>query len=131
MILIIGGYSQGKAAFAKRLFKIETEDSFEQQRADGKNDSLQDAFKKPVIIGFHHYIGRILEQNQDVQAFTSLVIEAGPQIVVMDEVGYGIVPMEKKDRSYREAVGRAGQMLAAEADIVYRVVCGIGTRIKG
>lgn len=47
-----------------------------------------------------------------------------------DEVGCGIVPMEKSERDYREAVGHAGQMLAAAAAEVYRVQCGIAARIK-
>ena len=51
-------------------------------------------------------------------------------MIVMDEVGAGVVPVERSDREYREAIGLAGQHLAREAEEVYRVVCGIGMRIK-
>ena len=49
----------------------------------------------------------------------------------MDEVGCGIVPVERLERDYREAVGRAGQLLAQNASQVFRVICGIPVRIKG
>jgi len=81
-------------------------------------------------LGFHHYIKRLLQSGQDTETFVRQVIQADPRVVVMTEVGYGIVPMEADERQYREAVGIAGQMLAAKAEGVYRLVCGIGTKIK-
>ena len=48
----------------------------------------------------------------------------------MDEVGCGVVPVDKEERQYREAVGAAGQELAARAEKVYRVTAGIPVRIK-
>ncbi len=48
----------------------------------------------------------------------------------MDEVGAGVVPVERSDREYQETIGLAGQLLAREAAEVYRVICGIGVRIK-
>ena len=56
---------------------------------------------------------------------------AADRVIVMDEVGSGIVPMEKADRLWREACGRCGCMIAARADRVIRLVCGIPTIIKG
>ena len=53
-----------------------------------------------------------------------------PAVITLDEVGCGIVPLEKSERDYREAVGHAGQMLAAAAAEVYRMQCGIAVRIK-
>ena len=54
-----------------------------------------------------------------------------PDIVLLcDEVGQGIVPMERADRDYREAVGRTMCVAAQRAEEVYRVVCGIAQRIK-
>ena len=59
------------------------------------------------------------------------VLAKNPDItIVMDEIGYGVVPMSAEDREYREMVGHTGQLLASQAEAVYRVVCGIGTRIK-
>ena len=48
----------------------------------------------------------------------------------MNDVGSGIVPMEKSERVYRENVGRAGCYIAKRADVVVRVSCGCGMEIK-
>lgn len=52
------------------------------------------------------------------------------RIIVTDEIGYGIVPIEKQERLYREMTGRLCCILAKEAEEVWRVCCGIGQRIK-
>lgn len=49
---------------------------------------------------------------------------------MIDEIGSGIVPMNQEERIWREAVGRAGCKIAESAVEVYRVMSGIGIRIK-
>ena len=51
-------------------------------------------------------------------------------IIISDEIGNGIVPMEHEEREYRELTGRLLCELANKADRVERIVCGIGERIK-
>ena len=59
------------------------------------------------------------------------IICKNPDIVlVSQEVGYGVVPVDAFDRKYREAVGRVCTKLAAYSHKVTRVICGIGTVIK-
>ncbi len=110
MILVIGGTFQGKKEFAKELA--------------GKK-------KLRVVNLFQNQIQKILEEGENVEIYIRRFLEKNPRtIIVMDEVGAGVVPVEWSDREYREAVGLAGQLLAREAEEVYRVVCGIGVRIK-
>ena len=52
------------------------------------------------------------------------------QQVICDEVGCGVTPLAREDRDWREQVGRTCCRLAAEAEAVYRVYCGLGVRIK-
>ena len=52
-------------------------------------------------------------------------------IIVCREVGCGIVPMDAFEREYRETVGRVCTELAAMSEEVHRVLCGVGTVIKG
>lgn len=82
------------------------------------------------ILSFHLWIRQAMERQLDLDDWTEHVLAQHPLLITMDEVGYGIVPLERRDRDYREAVGRAGQRLATEAVAVYRVICGIPTQIK-
>lgn len=52
-------------------------------------------------------------------------------VAVSDEVGMGIVPAFPLGRYYRDVLGQANQMLAAEADQVYLVVAGLPVPLKG
>ena len=130
MILIIGGACQGKKRFAQELSGMD-EPAFSSNMADGADDCPEVAWKKRFLIGFHQWIRRTLEEGKDPEEFVRQVIKAGTEIVTMDEIGCGIVPIERAERDYREAAGRAGQMLAGHARQVYRVVCGIPVKIKG
>lgn len=110
MILVVGGVFQGKKEFAKELAA---------QR------------KMQMVNVFHNQIQKLLEEGEDVEVYIEeLLGKSRNVVIVMDEVGAGVVPVERSDREYREAVGRAGQLLAKEAEEVYRVMCGIGVRIK-
>lgn len=54
----------------------------------------------------------------------------GYEAVICDEVGCGVVPLERADRERREAVGRLCCALAREAQAVYRLQCGLAMRLK-
>jgi adenosylcobinamide kinase/adenosylcobinamide-phosphate guanylyltransferase len=51
-------------------------------------------------------------------------------IAVTNEVGMGIVPAYPLGRAYRDVLGRANQQMAAAADEVYLVICGIPVELK-
>lgn len=103
-VLIVGGAAQGKSAFAHSL-QLDTE------IADDLHLLVRDAMQA----------GKALPQAAD---FTD-------KTVVCDELGCGIVPVDAFEREWRENVGRLCCDIAAQADRVYRVCCGIGQCIKG
>ena len=55
----------------------------------------------------------------------------GLAVLVINEVGQGIVPENASARKFRDCSGRCGQMIGAIADEVWLCVCGIPVKIKG
>ncbi|MDO5027646.1 MAG: bifunctional adenosylcobinamide kinase/adenosylcobinamide-phosphate guanylyltransferase [Bacillota bacterium] len=51
-------------------------------------------------------------------------------IIITNEVGLSLTPMDHIGRVYTDSLGRISQRIAKEADQVYLVVCGIEMKIK-
>ena len=54
----------------------------------------------------------------------------GDVIFIANEVGMGIVPDNSLSRRYRDLAGRCNQIMAAGADRVILMVCGLPLEIK-
>lgn len=116
--LVIGGRSAGKYEYMRGL-------------GYGEEDFSTD-FSTSVLYKLGDCIEKLLKDGDDVgEALEALLTDSKIEVVVCDEVGCGIVPIDAFEREYREAVGRACIILAEKADIVERVFCGIAVRIKG
>ncbi len=125
MILIVGGAYQGKLDFAKELFPGT-------EWIDGRTCREEELLSCGGIHHFHAYIEGQLRRGQPVRQLAGSIADGNPEIVIVsDEIGYGIVPVDAFDREYREKAGRICTELAVYADKVYRVVCGIGLMLKG
>jgi len=72
---------------------------------------------------------RVTTLAQEVLAAS--LSRAGQVIIVSSEVGCGLVPEHALARRYRDLAGRCNQVIAAGADRVVQVVCGIPVIIKG
>ena len=80
---------------------------------------------------FHEAVREAIQRGEDALAFARRVVEERPDaVIVANEVGAGVVPIDPAERAFREAVGRALCVVAQEAESVTRAVCGIGVRIK-
>lgn len=103
-ILIVGGAAQGKHAFAHSL--------------------KQDA---EIVENLHLLVRDTMQAGKPLPQAADFT----DKIVICNELGGGIVPMDAFEREWRENVGRLCCDIAAQADRVYRVCCGIGQFIKG
>lgn len=127
MILITGGAFQGKKAYAMAHFQL-TDDDF----VNGSDCTEAELFHARAVTDFQEYVRRVLKAGGDASALARKLYTENPDIlVVTNELGSGVIPGEPFDRQWREAAGRAACDLAKYASEVHRVVCGIGTVIKG
>jgi adenosylcobinamide kinase/adenosylcobinamide-phosphate guanylyltransferase len=74
--------------------------------------------------------------EQDMEGHCRLLLGAmreyrGTAVIVTNEVGLGIIPANAAARRFRDLAGRCNQIVAAEADCVVFMVCGIPTFLKG
>lgn len=131
MILIIGGFAQGKLHYVKQRY-VHCEDGREVTVLDGTLVLPAKTGAGQVIVNhLHRSIREQLRQGTDPEAMIENFCKKHPDcILICDEIGNGIVPMEAEERTYRERTGRILEQLAAQADEVVRVVCGIGQKIK-
>lgn len=127
MIFIIGGNSQGKLQFVMDYYSLS-----EDQVTDGENCILSEAFNKPLLDKLHILIKRLITAGIEPSDFVMKGIDENPRItIICDELGCGVIPLDKGERAFREVVGRIQCEIAKQADKVFRVYCGIPTLIKG
>ena len=127
MKLVIGGCAQGKLDYVLLKYNLE-----EDMVLDGTLPDDGKMSKNPVIINhFHKWVKqRIMDGGCPEEEVLSFLNRYEDCIIISDEIGNGIVPMEAFEREYRERVGRILVQLAGRAKEVERVICGIGQKIK-
>ncbi|MBQ3104643.1 MAG: bifunctional adenosylcobinamide kinase/adenosylcobinamide-phosphate guanylyltransferase [Lachnospiraceae bacterium] len=114
MLLIVGGEGSGKRSFAKTLGYLEEE------MADGILDH------RPVLFHLEQMVFR------DPECIDSLLPRlAEKELILCNEVGSGIIPVDHRERLCREATGRLCVLLAGQANCVVRMVSGLPMVIKG
>ncbi len=127
MKLVIGGYAQGKLNYVLQKYDMEP-----CQIWDGGIPMNKSEQRDTVVINhLHHWIkSRIAEDGFPEEEIFAFVENCPNCVIISDEVGNGIVPIEAFEREYRERTGRILVELAKKAEEVERVICGIGQKIK-
>ncbi len=106
MILIIGGRAEDKIKFCRQRFKAKNEEILE---------SLYDFIKAEY------------EKLSEDEILSYIF---GFKIIAADEIGCGIVPMDKKERIFRDFYGSICCKAAKRADTVIRLICGLEQVLK-
>lgn len=122
--IIMGGAFQGKTQYATKIYPG-------LELTDGFNCPLDEIGNCVAINKFHSLTRRwLLEGRTKETLLTMFENNRNLQLLISDEIGYGLVPIDDFEREYREFHGRVMTELAEKADRVERVVCGIPQRIK-
>ena len=132
MKLVIGGRAQGKLNYVLQHMTDENYQIYDGVFPDGgelfnltrKNEWL-------IVNHFHKWVNKELKENRNPEEELEAFLKKGVRFVIIsDEIGNGIVPVDAFERDYRERTGRMLITLASQADEVVRVICGIGQKIK-
>lgn len=142
MDFYIGGYGQGKLNMAlegiQSKYLVLDENDFTDyfsNNAETKASEAEVMWKDRICIINHlHLIVRRLIMSgmseEDIYALMERICLEDGIIVISDEIGNGIVPADREDRIYRDIVGECQQRIAAKAENVYRVYCGLCQKLK-
>lgn len=123
MDFIIGGKYQGKKEYIEEHYTYTT--VFE-----GAVSSLEELEQAEVILHVHLLIRRLLKEGMSMEDISEKLGAVNAKVISGDEIGYGLVPIDKFERMYREVVGRVCCQIAQRADNVIRMVCAVPTIIK-
>lgn len=109
MIFVVGGAYQGKKEYALKEFGKEYK----------------------IVNDYHLKVRNQLKEEKNIFEEAEKILSENDNIVIIsNELGCGIVPVDPFEREYREQNGRINCFLAKRADKVIRVICGVGVRIK-
>ena len=98
----------------------------------GKTDFVRNKWPGTEILDqLHILVKEKLDAGEDPAVYIQEIIEKNPDIILISNmIGSGIISMDPAENKWREVHGRLCCDIAARADEVYLVTCGIGQEIK-
>jgi len=149
MILVFGGAYQGKREFAEEQFGGSVFECAEIGAANHEEATSPEGapsvgavpecdvpdFSADIVCGLENFTWACCTEDpaQRIEAKDWMMErreEWQDKVLIITDVSQGIVPMDARTRAFREMNGRLMLYLAAEAEEVWRVFCGIGKRIR-
>ena len=122
MHLILGGAFQGKTEYAKKLYVLSDADIFVCAGTEIPADAR-------AVCHLERFTRACTEHGLDVlEAWDALGLS--PAVIICDDISCGVVPIDATDRLWREENGRLLAALAARAEKVTRVFCGLPLELK-
>ena len=153
MELYIGGFAQGKLEYVQNKKAEEAisiamvidcaqsdyqktlqsiDNKIKNENADVNN--IANVNDIVIINHLHLWVKDLLREGMEEAGVQSTILSwvaTHPNtILICDELGNGIVPLEKMERIWREQTGRLMIELAKQAERVERILCGLGQRLK-
>ncbi len=110
-----------------------------EKKGYGRDSVLEGAVINPltctsgykIINHFHEFVRNYADKPEEVNSFAEMLVRTRDDIIIItDQVGCGIVPLDRTEREWRELHGRVMCRLASNAKHVERIICGTGQVIK-
>ena len=126
MKLILGGYANGRTAYAMQNYQLTESDCF-----DAAAEPLARWNGHRLLLHAEQLVNPWLEQGKEPCTEILPWLERWQNaVLITQEVGCGLVPVTPQQRQLREAVGHFNRLLAECAETVERVCCGLGMQLK-
>ena len=90
----------------------------------------EEDFNFNAAFNIHLAVRNLLERGQDALSLFNLNLIKNFKVIICDEIGAGVVPLDKFERRWRDETGLLYQALVREADRVDRVWAGLALRLK-
>ena len=122
MRLVIGGFRQGKLHYTMERYGV---------APDEVAEDFKESENARIFHNFQQAVQKALSAGEDPRKKLEDLLNVNPELIVIcDEVGCGVVPVDREERIWRETVGRLCCTLAQRAESVERVFCGLAQRLK-
>ena len=132
LTLVIGGRAQGKTEYLREQFGLNASEIAPAAAFAGEGSrsagGAEDKVPPRALVHLEELV-RLRGAKETLSALEGW-LSAGDKYICCDEVGLGVVPIDFAEREFRDEVGRTLCALAKRAERVFRVIAGIGQRIK-
>ena len=126
MYLITGGAYQVKSNYAVSVFKFDNNSI-----ADGKTVDFEEINKYLCIKNFHILVRRMMKDGKTTEEIKIIVDSLDENtVIITDEIGNGIIPVDQFERDWREQTGRICCYIVSQSRKVVRLTGGIPVIIK-
>ena len=122
MELIFGGAYHGKTQYAAQKYGFTDADIFTCEGLDLDPDAR-------CIRHLERFARACAEEGKDAREEFARRAPAAICLIA-DDISCGIVPLDRLERTWRETSGRLLSSLAAQADAVTRIFCGLPLEVK-
>ena len=122
MELIFGGAYQGKTQYAAEKYNLKDEEIF-------TCEGLEFDRTARCIRHLERFARACTDEGLDAREEFERQ-NPGAVCLIADDISCGIVPLDRSERTWREASGRLLSSLAAQADTVTRIFCGLPLEVK-
>ena len=125
MHIIIGGAYNGKRDYVSAMLAGREAEWFE-----GILPKQSDPDRLIVVAGIEKWLAKTKLSEAAAIDHVLAAVAGRDVIVILTDIGRGIVPIDAQQRKLRDTCGRLYQRLMAEADEVTRIWYGIANTLK-
>ena len=129
MNFVFGGRFQGKLEYAKGLYGRGL--TVADLRDYNDCNYVKAAEDADILVNLHEAIKTLIIKGESPWDYFNANIESfRGNVLIGDEIGCGIVPIDPILRDWRDETGRIYQLIASKAERVDRVWAGIGQKVN-